>query len=150
MTLEQAIISGIVLGMMALFVWGRLRYDLVAILALVAAIAAGVVPPERAFSGFSNEIVVIVASALVLSAAVARSGLVEILVRPAAPYLTTVRMQIVALVGAVTLLSAFIKLWARSRSWCRPHSSSPGVPRPRPLACSCPWHSDPCSAASSR
>ena len=55
---------------MALFVWGRLRYDLVALLALLAAIAAGIVPADKAFSGFSDDIVIIVACALLVSAAV--------------------------------------------------------------------------------
>jgi di/tricarboxylate transporter len=50
-----------------------------------------------------------VASALVVSAAVARSGVVERVVRMLGPYLTTVTRQIVALVGSVTLLSGFVK-----------------------------------------
>ena len=62
---------------MALFVWGRLRYDLVALLALLAAIAAGIVPADKAFSGFSDDIVIIVACALLVSAAVGRSGVIE-------------------------------------------------------------------------
>ena len=74
---------------MALFVWGRLRYDLVAVLALLAAIVAGIVPYDKAFSGFSDDIVIIVASALLVSAAVQRSGIVDTLLRPIAPYLTT-------------------------------------------------------------
>ncbi len=70
MTLDQALAFAIIIGMMVLFIWGRLRYDLVALLALLAAIATGVVPPEKAFSGFSDDIVIIVASALLVSAAV--------------------------------------------------------------------------------
>jgi di/tricarboxylate transporter len=54
-------------------------------------------------------VVVIVASALVISAAVAHSGTVEILFRHVTPFLTTVGRQIVALVGSVTVLSAFVK-----------------------------------------
>jgi len=50
-----------------------------------------------------------VASALVVSAAVARSGVVERVVRMLGPYLTTITRQIVALVGSVTLLSGFVK-----------------------------------------
>ena len=38
MTLQQALAFAIVVGMMGLFVWGRLRYDLVALLALFAAV----------------------------------------------------------------------------------------------------------------
>jgi di/tricarboxylate transporter len=109
MTLDQGLAFIIVILMMALFAWGRLRYDLVAVLALLAAIVAGIVPPNKAFTGFSDDIVIIVASALVVSAAVARSGLVERMVRLLGPYLTTVTRQIVALVGSVTVLSGFVK-----------------------------------------
>jgi di/tricarboxylate transporter len=64
MTTEQTLAIGIVAAMMALFIWGRFRYDLVAALALIAAIAVGIVPPKEAFTGFSDDIVIIVASAL--------------------------------------------------------------------------------------
>jgi di/tricarboxylate transporter len=109
MTLPQALAFAIVAGMMGLFVWGRLRYDLVAMLALLAAISVGIVPPDQAFTGFGDDIVVIVATALLVSAAVARSGITERLMAPLAPHLGTVGRQVVVLVGAVTLLSAFVK-----------------------------------------
>ena len=51
MTLEQALAFAIIGGMMGLFVWGRLRYDLVAVLTLLASLALGIVPPDRAFRG---------------------------------------------------------------------------------------------------
>ena len=109
MTLDQALAVGIVVAMMGLFVWGKLRYDLVASLALLAALGVGIVPADKAFTGFSDDIVIIVASALVVSAAVARSGIVERAVRALGPYLTNVRRQIIALVGSVTLMSGFVK-----------------------------------------
>src|SRR3546814_65739 len=109
MTLDQGFAFAIVIGMMAMFVWGRLRYDLVALLALLASVASGIVPPDRAFSGFSNDIVVIVASALLVSAAVARSGVIDIALRRIGPYLTTPRLQVLGLVGTVTILSAMVK-----------------------------------------
>ncbi|WP_137389047.1 SLC13 family permease [Rhodoligotrophos defluvii] len=109
MTLAQVFAFAIVIGMMALFVWGRLRYDLVALLALLASIVTGIVAPERAFTGFSDEIVIIIASALLVSAAVARSGVVETALRWLGPYLVTPRMQILVLVTAVTALAAFVK-----------------------------------------
>ena len=109
MTLAQGLAFVIVIVMMALFAWGRWRYDLVAAVALLAAVIVGIVPPDQAFKGFSDDIVIIVASALVVSAAVARSGVVERVVRMLGPYLTTSTRQIVALVGSVTLLSGFVK-----------------------------------------
>jgi di/tricarboxylate transporter len=53
--------------------------------------------------------VVIVASALVVSAAVARSGVVEVLFRGVLPYLTTVERQVAVLVSSVTVVSALVK-----------------------------------------
>jgi di/tricarboxylate transporter len=109
MTLQQIMAFAVIAGTMALFVWGRLRYDLVAGVALLVAVLLGVVPTERAFSGFSDEIVIIVASALIVSAAVSRSGIIELALQPIAPHVTSPGVQIVILVGAVALLSAFVK-----------------------------------------
>ena len=89
MTLPQIFSFGIIAATMALFVWGRLRYDLVALLALLAAIATGIVPADKAFSGFSDDIVIIVACALLVSAAVGRSGVIEDALVRIGPYLTT-------------------------------------------------------------
>jgi di/tricarboxylate transporter len=109
MTLPQVAAFSIVVVMMALFAWGRWRYDLVAAGALLAAVIVGIVPPDQAFEGFSDDIVIIVGSALVVSAAVARSGVIERTARWLGPYLTTINRQILALVGSVTVLSAFVK-----------------------------------------
>ncbi|HEY8382218.1 MAG TPA: SLC13 family permease [Microvirga sp.] len=109
MTLPQIFAFAILIAMMGLFIWGRIRYDLVALLALLAAILVGIVPADKAFEGFSDDIVVIVASALLVSAAVAKSGVLEAALARVAPYVTTAQMQVVVLVGTVTVLSAFVK-----------------------------------------
>lgn len=109
MTTPQILAFAILAAMMALFVWGRLRYDLVAVLALLAGVFAGIVPYDKAFSGFSDDIVVIVASALVVSAAVARSGIIETALRPIAPFLTTPALQVFMLTAVVAALSGFVK-----------------------------------------
>lgn len=109
MTLQQALAFAVLGGMMVLFIWGKLRYDLVAVLALLVAVLVGIVPYDKAFSGFSDDIVIIVASALLVSAAVERSGIIERVVRPIAPYLTRPTAQVAALTCAVAVLSAFVK-----------------------------------------
>lgn len=107
---QPQILSFLILGgMMLLFIWGRLRYDLVAMAALLASLAAGTVDPEKAFSGFSDDIVIIVASALVVSAGVSRSGIVEGALEWLAQHIRSVRWQLATLVGSVTLLSALVK-----------------------------------------
>ncbi|HET9336180.1 MAG TPA: SLC13 family permease, partial [Sphingomicrobium sp.] len=109
MTLDQAFAFVIILGTIGLLIWDRVRYDLVALLALLASVACGIVPATEAFRGFSNDIVIIVGSALVVSAAIGRSGLVETLMKPFTPRMTTSGMQVAVLASAVTALSAFMK-----------------------------------------
>lgn len=109
MTWQQGAAFGLIGLMMAAFVWGRFRYDLVAMVALLAAVLIGIVPADKAFSGFSDDIIAIVASALVVSAAVARSGIVERALKPIAPWLTNTTIQVVVLSGTVAALSGFVK-----------------------------------------
>lgn len=109
MTLPQALAFLLIAAMMVAFIWGRWRYDIVAVGALLTALALGIVSPSDAFSGFSDDIVIIVASALIVSAAVSRSGVMEVAVRRFAPNVSAPRAQLILLVGVVTLLSAFIK-----------------------------------------
>jgi di/tricarboxylate transporter len=108
-TLPQTFAFAILIGMMAMFAWGRLRYDLVAMLALLAGVFSGIVPYNKAFSGFGDDIVIIVASALLVSSAVARSGVIERIVRPVSPYLNRTAIQVAVLAGVVTVLSGFVK-----------------------------------------
>lgn len=109
MTTPQILAFAILAAMMGLFVWGRLRYDMVAVLALLASLFTGIVPYDKAFSGFSDDIIIIVASALIVSAAVARSGMIEAALRPIAPWLTTPTIQIFVLTAVVAALSGFVK-----------------------------------------
>ncbi|KKB80713.1 permease [Devosia limi DSM 17137] len=109
MTTPQILAFGIIAAMMVAFVLGRWRYDVVAVGALLAAVTVGVVKPTEAFKGFSDDIVIIVGSALVVSAAVARTGIMEMAVRRFAPNISTPRAQLILLVLTVTVLSAFIK-----------------------------------------
>lgn len=108
MTTPQILSFALLGATIALFVWDRLRYDMVAMLALCAGMLLGLVPFNHAFHGFSDPVVVVVAAALVVSAAIEKSGVVDVLVRP----LSSIRspsVLVAVLVGLVTLLSAFMK-----------------------------------------
>lgn len=95
--------------MMAMFVWNRLRYDLVALLGLLIAVACGIVPVEEAFAGFSDPVVVIVASVLVVSAGVGKSNAIGRLIRRLQPHMKTTGRQVLVLTSGVAIMSAFIK-----------------------------------------
>ena len=105
MTMQQALSFGLVGLTVIVFIWGRWRYDLVALGALAVGIVIGVIPVKSAFDGVSNDIVIIIASALVLSAAVARSGLVDTILAPLVPRLRSEKSQVPVFSAATALLS---------------------------------------------
>jgi len=62
---------------LALFVWNRLRLDVVALIAMTSLMLLGVVTPAQGISGFANEAVITVAAMLALSAGLLRTGAVD-------------------------------------------------------------------------
>jgi di/tricarboxylate transporter len=78
MTFDQTAISAILVCTLALFVWGRWRYDVVAVLSLMAGVGFGVIDPDDAFVGFGNAAVVTVAAVLAISHALGRSGVIDL------------------------------------------------------------------------
>ncbi|MFZ5747208.1 MAG: SLC13 family permease [Pseudomonadota bacterium] len=109
MTVPQLLSVALLAAMMAMFLWGRFRYDLVAVMALLAGLALGIVRPEDAFRGFSDDLVIIVGSALVLSGAVQRSGALERLMLLIQRRVTRVRSQLLLLCSTVGFASALVK-----------------------------------------
>lgn len=109
MTLQQAMAFGLIGLTIACFIWGRWRYDLVSLGALLASVALGLTPARQAFDGFANDVVVIIACALVVSAGFARSGVAEALLRPVVPRLKSARSQVPVFVAATAILSMATK-----------------------------------------
>lgn len=58
-----------------MFIWGRLRSDIVALSALVVLILAGVLTPAEALSGFSSSVVIMMAGLFVVGGAILKTGL---------------------------------------------------------------------------
>ena len=81
MTTDQTILFTLLLFVFVFLIWGRWRYDLVAFIALLAALLTGVVPKELAFSGFGHPATVIIALVLVVSRGLFNSGAIELLAR---------------------------------------------------------------------
>ncbi len=105
MTLQQALAFGLIVATLGLFIWGRLRYDVVALGSVLTGVLIGVVPAAHAFDGFKSDVVIIIASALVVSAAFQKSGVVELALRPLLSRLKTERTQVPVLTAATALLS---------------------------------------------
>jgi di/tricarboxylate transporter len=80
-TFDQALLFGLLFFVFVFLIWGRWRYDLVAFVALLAALLTGLVPKEQAFSGFGHPATVIIALVLVVSRGLSNSGVIEMLAR---------------------------------------------------------------------
>lgn len=108
MTTEQIAAFGIILASLVLFAWGRWRYDIVAMAALVIAVMVGIVPAEEAFDGFSDAAVVTVAAVLIISQSLQRSGAINALSGSIGKLPANSMIQIGALTLTVAVLSAFM------------------------------------------
>ncbi len=78
MTTDQTILFVLLFFVFVFLIWGRLRYDLVAFVALIIALVTGVVPKEQAFSGFGHPATIIIALVLIISRGLSSSGVIEV------------------------------------------------------------------------
>ncbi len=76
------IVVFITLGIaLVLFIWGKFRYDLVALAALFFLVVWDIIPAEDAFTGFAHPAVITVAAILIVSKALENSGIVNVIVQ---------------------------------------------------------------------
>lgn len=108
MTTPQLLIFAILAATMGLFLWGRFRHDIVALLALMACVVAGLVPAAEAFAGFGHPAVITVACVLVLSQGLQNTGAVDWLARSVLPAEAGRLTSMAALMGLGALLSGFM------------------------------------------
>lgn len=108
MIFDQAAIGLILIVLLVLFVWGRVRYDIVAVGGLIVAVALGLVPAEEAFSGFGHPAVITVAAVLMMSRALQQSGAVHIITERIKNFSGTPVRQIGSLASVAAGLSGFM------------------------------------------
>ena len=118
MTIDQIAISLIVLITFALFVYGKWRYDIVAVLSLVMLVisdkligsdqSALIIDINKIFLGFGHPAVVTVAAVLIISTAMKNSGVVDFLSRRIKPYISKQSAHISGLSFLIAILSGFM------------------------------------------
>ncbi len=108
MQIDQAIVFATLALVLVLFIWGRWRYDLVALFALLVVTISGLVPASEAFSGFGHPAVITVAAVLILSRALFNSGMVDYIVRLMSKVGENPITQLATLVTTVTICSGFM------------------------------------------
>ncbi|MDL2269266.1 SLC13 family permease [Desulfosarcina sp. OttesenSCG-928-A07] len=70
---------GVIIGTVIFFVMGRFRTDLIALCALMCLMVGGVLTPAEALTGFSNNIILIIAGMFVVGGAIVNSGLASVI-----------------------------------------------------------------------
>lgn len=105
---DYHIVYGVLVLALAGFLWGKYRYELVALGALTALAAAGIVPADRVFSGFAHPAVITVAAVLVLSRGLANAGVVDALSAVLRRAGSRPTVQVFCLTSMVALASAFM------------------------------------------
>ncbi|KAG1702815.1 Methylmalonyl-CoA mutase [Nymphon striatum] len=105
---DYILVFGILASTLVLFASGQLRYDYVAILALLTGVFLGVVPAASAFAGFGHPAVITVAAVLIISKALQNSGVVAFLAGFLAPTRASEQKHISASTTLVALLSSFM------------------------------------------
>ncbi len=108
MSYAQIAITAILLGTVALFIWGRPRYDLVALLALLATAVAGLVPAERIFAGFGHPAVITVVAVLIASRGLRNAGVVDVIAGWLSPLVERPQLHLAALTATCGFCSAFM------------------------------------------
>ncbi|HDZ78258.1 MAG TPA: SLC13 family permease, partial [Gammaproteobacteria bacterium] len=106
MTIDQILLFGLLFFVFVFLVWGRWRYDLVAFVALIAALILGIIPKEEAFSGFGHPATIIVALVLIISKGLSNSGAIELIAKQVSRFGVTLQTHIAAMAGIAAALSA--------------------------------------------
>lgn len=78
MTPEIAVCLSILAGAIVLFAWDRIPADVVALGVLLAIIATGLLPPDKAFAGFASDTVMMILGLLIMSAGLFQTGVVDL------------------------------------------------------------------------
>ena len=103
------LVGAVVVVTMAFFVWGRVRIDIVALCSMVLLFILKLITPENVLHGIANEATVTIASMFIISAGLAKTGLVEWAARKLDGLAGKTELRLMLVIGlTAALLSAFI------------------------------------------
>jgi di/tricarboxylate transporter len=108
-TLEIALVYGVLLGAVALWASDRLRVDLVGLMALLVLALAGILAPAEALAGFSDPVVLMIAGLFVVGEGLFRTGVAQAIGRLPARIAGDSEVRLLAVIMVmVAFLSAFM------------------------------------------
>jgi di/tricarboxylate transporter len=105
MTDQMLIVFGILAGAVGLFVWGRPRVDIVAILVVLALMLSRVLTPQESLAGFGDPVVILIAAIFIVGEALVNTGVAhrlgEAVLKAGAGNETRLVVLIMVLAGAI-------------------------------------------------
>lgn len=108
MTTDQMIIFAVLAATLGLFIWDKLRYDIVAVLALLTVALTGLIPADEVFSGLGHPAVITVAAVLIIGQALVNAGVVDAIARQLTKAGDSTTLQMAALTVTVAVCSGFM------------------------------------------
>lgn len=106
--MQELIVFGVLAFALIFFIWGKFRYDVVAITCLLILVITGITPVDEAFYGFAHPAVVTVAVILIVSAGLQNSGLIEMIGKWLIKIGANLTIQVAVLCVTVSIASAFM------------------------------------------
>ncbi len=106
--MEQTVVFITLALALFLFAWGKIRYDFVALTALLIVTLFGIIPADQAFTGFGHPAVITVAAVMIISKGLQNSGLIDLLGRWVMRLGKNLILQIFILSLIVAFASAFM------------------------------------------
>ena len=105
---DQVLLSATLIALLGLFIWGKIRYDALAIGALFVLVVLEIIPANNAFAGFAHPAVVTVALVLIISQGLKNSGLTGLVGKLIGTRTFTEFQFLVCLLFIAAILSSFI------------------------------------------
>lgn len=104
----QIILLIVLTIMLILFLWDKIRYDLVAFGTLVACVCLQIIPANQAFTGFGHPATITIALVLIMSKALYNAGFSKLITRFISPFIAhpIAHISILSVIGAT--LSSFM------------------------------------------
>jgi di/tricarboxylate transporter len=106
--MEQNIVFITLFITLVLFIWGKIRYDFIALAALFIVTIFGVIPAEKTFSGFGHPAVITVVAVMIVSQGLQNSGLIDLIARWLGKLGKNMLLQTVILCTVTGIASAFM------------------------------------------
>jgi di/tricarboxylate transporter len=106
--MQHNLVFAVLILTLGLFVWGKIRHDLVALSALFLLVVLGVIDPSTSFEGFGHPAVITVAAVLIIGKGLELSGLVDLLGKWVSKVGDNFILQVSVLSLIVAVASAFM------------------------------------------